>query len=167
MCSKHGREIPARPLKSYPCGQGTPRRMRPSRSEPLRTVERAKIRWPDHAGLNPSEIKQAAKVSHVTVYACLRKALAMGLEAGRKDAFHRPQEPRIDHADKAWVVHLACTKPKELGYAAELWTRSALAAHVRKHAAATAHPNLRLRHKFRRTQVARLCENRRKQSKQR
>src|SRR6266481_2890628 len=141
--------------------------LRHSRSASLRTVERANILWHYHAGLNPSEIKQAAKVSRVTVYACLRKALAMGLEAGRKDAFHRPQEPRIDHADKAWVVHLACTKPKELGYAAELWTRSALAAHVRKHAAATAHPNLRLRHKFRRTQVARLCENRRKQSKQR
>src|SRR5256885_13167624 len=38
----------------------------------------------------------------------------------------------ITSADKAWVVHLACTKPKELGYASELWTRSALAAHVRK-----------------------------------
>src|SRR6266436_7007246 len=116
--------------------------LRHSRSASLRTVERANILWHYHAGLNPSEIKQAAKVSRVTVYACLRKALAMGLEAGRKDAFHRPKEPRIDHADKAWVVHLACTKPKDLGYAAELWTRRALAAHVRQHAAATAHPNL-------------------------
>jgi hypothetical protein len=55
----------------------------------------------------------------------------MGIEAGLKDAFHRPKEPVITGADKAWVVHLACAKPKELGYAAELWTRQSLAAHVR------------------------------------
>lgn len=116
--------------------------LRHSRSEPVRKVERANILWHYHAGLNPSEIKRTAKVSRVTVYNCLRKALAMGVEAGLKDAFHRPQEPLIDLADKAWVVHLACTKPKDLGYAAELWTRRALAAHVRKHAADTAHPNL-------------------------
>ena len=116
--------------------------LRHSRSEPVRKVERANILWHYHAGLNPSEIAQRAKVSRVTVYHCLHKALAMGVEAGLKDAFHRPREPVINHADKAWVVHLACTKPKELGYAAELWTRSALAAHVRKHAAATDHPNL-------------------------
>lgn len=115
--------------------------LRHSRTEPPRKVERANILWHYHAGLNPSQIKQAAKVSRVTVYHCLHKALAMGVEAGLKDAFHRPKEPLIDRADNAWVVHLACTKPKDLGYAAELWTRSALAAHVRKHAAA-AHPHL-------------------------
>ncbi len=115
--------------------------LRHSRSEPVRKVERAKILWHYHAGLNPTEIKAQAKVSRVTIYNCLRKALAMGLEAGLKDTFHRPKAPLIDRADKAWVVHLACTKPKELGYAAELWTRRALAAHVRQHAA-TAHPNL-------------------------
>jgi transposase len=66
----------------------------------------------------------------------------MGVEAGLKDAFHRPKEPVITTADKAWVVHLACTKPKELGYAAELWTRQALAAHVRQHAASAGHSSL-------------------------
>jgi hypothetical protein len=34
----------------------------------------------------------------------------------------------------ACVVHLACSKPKDLGYAAELRTRSTLAAHVRREA---------------------------------
>jgi hypothetical protein len=41
-----------------------------------------------------------------------------------------------------WVVHLACTKPKGLGYAAELWTRKALSVHVRQHAQAAGHPSL-------------------------
>ena len=116
--------------------------LRHSRSEPVRKVERAQIHWHYQSGLNPSQIKRTVKVSRVTVYKCLRKTLAMGLEAGLQDAYHRPKAPLIDRADKAWVIHLACTKPKELGYAAELWTRSALAAHVRQHAAATAHPHL-------------------------
>src|SRR2546427_698395 len=59
-----------------------------------------------------------------------------------KDAFHRPKERVITSADKAWVVHLACTQPKELGYAAELWTRQSLAVHVRQQAQATGHPSL-------------------------
>lgn len=61
----------------------------------------------------------------------------MGLEAGLKDRFHRPKEPVIGLEDKAWVVHLASTKPKDPGYAAELWTRQALADHVRHLAVST------------------------------
>ena len=55
---------------------------------------------------------------------------------GFKDAYHRPREPVITEAAKAWVVHLACSKPKEYGYAAELWTRESLARHVRQQAVA-------------------------------
>ena len=54
----------------------------------------------------------------------------MGLEAGLKDRFHRPKEPVIGPEAKSWVVHLSCTKPKEMGCAAELWTRQGLADHV-------------------------------------
>jgi transposase len=113
-----------------------------SRAAPLREVERARILLQYHRGSNPSAIQRALNISRVTIYHCLHKALEMGVEAGLKDAFHRPKEPVITTADKAWVVHLACTKPKDLGYAAELWTRQALAAHVRQHAASAGHPSL-------------------------
>jgi hypothetical protein len=113
-----------------------------SRAAPVREVERARILLHYHAGKNPSAIQKALKISRVTIYHCLHKALAMGMEAGLKDAFHRPKEPVIGIADKAWVVHLACTKPKDLGYAAELWTRKSLAAHVRQQASAAGHPSL-------------------------
>jgi hypothetical protein len=59
-----------------------------------------------------------------------------------KDAYHRPKEPVITEEARAWVVLLACSKPKDLGYAAELWTRSALARHVRAHAVKAGHPSL-------------------------
>ena len=113
-----------------------------SRAAPVREVERARILLHYRAGNNPSAIQRALGISRVTIYHCLHKALEMGIEAGLKDAFHRPKEPVIGSADKAWVVHLACTKPKELGYAAELWTRQSLAAHVRQQAAAAGHPSL-------------------------
>jgi len=113
-----------------------------SRAAPVREVERARILLHYHAGKNPSAIQKALKISRVTIYHCLHKALAMGMEAGLKDAFHRPKEPVIGIADKAWVVHLACTKPKDLGYAAELWTRKSLAAHVRQQASAAGHASL-------------------------
>jgi hypothetical protein len=113
-----------------------------ARAAPVREVERARILLRYHAGQNPSAIQRALSISRVTIYHCLHKALEMGLEAGLKDLFHRPKEAAISSADKAWVVHLACTKPKDLGYAAELWTRKELAAHVRRHAASTGHPSL-------------------------
>ena len=37
---------------------------------------------------------------------------------------------------------LACQKPKELGYAQELWTTRLLAKHARKHGLAAGHPSL-------------------------
>lgn len=113
-----------------------------SRAAPVREVEPARILLQYRAGGNPSAIQEALGISRVTIYHCLHKALEMGIEAGLKDAFHRPKEPVITNPDKAWVVHLACTKPKELGYAAELWTRQSLAVHVRQHAQAAGHPSL-------------------------
>jgi hypothetical protein len=66
----------------------------------------------------------------------------MGVEAGMKDTPHKPREAVITDDAKVWVVSLACSKPKDLGYAAELWTRSALARHVRDHAATAGFPAL-------------------------
>ena len=43
---------------------------------------------------------------------------------------------------RAWVTSLACQKPKDLGYAQELWTTRLLAPHVRKHCAVAGHPSL-------------------------
>jgi len=70
----------------------------------------------------------------MTVDKCINKALSMGVEAGLADLYHWPKNPVITPEAKAWVVSLACTSPKDLGMAAELWTRSALAAYVRTHA---------------------------------
>ena len=85
---------------------------------------------------------RAVKMTRKSVGKWIERALAMGVEAALKDAYHRPREPRISEEAKAWVVHLACSKPKQLGYAAELWTRGALARHVRQHAVEAGYPAL-------------------------
>jgi len=51
-----------------------------------------------------------------------------------KDTYHRPHAPELTEEAKAWVVRLACTKPKDHGRAAEVWSISALAEFVASHA---------------------------------
>ncbi len=73
---------------------------------------------------------------------CIDKALADGVSAGLKDTYHRPHAPEITEEAKAWVVSLACTKPKDHGRAAEVWSISALAEFVASHAEEAGHPRL-------------------------
>jgi transposase len=82
------------------------------------------------------------EITRKSVRKWIDKALAMGAEAALKDAYHRPRAPVITEQARAWVVHLACSKPQELGYAAELWTRSLRAQHVRREALRAGHPSL-------------------------
>ena len=107
-----------------------------SRTAPLREVERAKVLLAFAQGKAPTEIQRLLGISRPTIYKCIDKALAAGVRTGLRDRFHRPHAPQISDEAKAWVVDLACRKPKDLGLAAELWTLSALAAYVAKHAAA-------------------------------
>lgn len=112
-----------------------------SRTASVRMVQRARILRHYLEGESFSSIAQRMGTARRIVYKCVDKALAMGVEAALKDLPRRGQTPSITTEDKAWVQHLACTKPKDLGYAAELWTRQALASHVRK-LATEGHPAL-------------------------
>jgi transposase len=105
-----------------------------SRTAPSREVERAKVLLAYAAGKSPTEIQRALHVSRPTIYKCIDKALAAGVVNGLRDHYHRPSPPQISEAAKAWVVDLACRKPKDLGLASELWTLSALAEYVASHA---------------------------------
>ncbi len=68
--------------------------------------------------------------------------MAGGAEAGLKDAYHRPRKPEITEEAKAWVVNIACTKPKDHGLAAELWTILALAGFLSERAEGAGYPRL-------------------------
>lgn len=113
-----------------------------SRTAPIREVERAKILLGYADGATISELMRRIGVGRPMIYKCIDKALAAGVGAGLKDAYHRPHEPEITDEAKAWVVSLACTKPTDHGLAAELWSISALARFVSEHAVAQGHLRL-------------------------
>src|SRR6266849_262872 len=116
--------------------------LRQSKTGPFRDVQRAQILWRYHAGETVSQIARALKTTRKSVLKWIDKTLQIGAKVGMKDTPHKPREAVITDDAKAWVVSLACCKPKEFGYAAELWTRSALARHVREHAIEAGYPAL-------------------------
>jgi transposase len=117
-------------------------RLRDSRKAPKRETERAAILLRYAGGDGPTTIQQQLGVSRPTIYKCIDKALAAGAQSGLKDRYHRPKAPVITQQAKAWVLNLACTKPKDHGLAAELWTLSALARYTREHAPAQGHGSI-------------------------
>ena len=113
-----------------------------SRTAPRREVQRAEILLGFVAGREISAIARTVGVSRTAAYKCIDKAVAMGAKAGLADTYHRPHPPVISPEAAAWCVSVACLKPKDLGYAAELWTRQSLANHLRAHAVDAGHPSL-------------------------
>ena len=114
-----------------------------SQTQPLREVQRAKILIYYHSGENITKIQQLVGLSRKAIYKWIDRALARGIETGTQDQYHSPKLPVITLEAKAWVVNVACTKPKEFGYAAEIWTHSKLAEHTRKYAPAAGHDCLK------------------------
>lgn len=113
-----------------------------SRTAPVREAERAGVLLRYAQGASISEIQRQLGVSRPMIYKCIDKALAAGVQVGLKDAYHRPFAPEITEEAKAWVVSVACAKPKEVGLAAELWSISALASYVAAHAEEAGFPRL-------------------------
>ena len=103
-----------------------------SRTHPLRLVQRAQILLNFAEGQKIEMVAKTAKASRPTVYECIKKALAGGIEVALKDYYHCPKAATITEEAKSWVMHFACTKPKDLGFAAEMWTQGALAKYARK-----------------------------------
>lgn len=110
-----------------------------SRKASLREVQRSQVLLHYADGFPISQIQDLVKVSRPTVYKCIDKALAAGPDAGLKDHYHRPFDPSITSEAKAWIVNLACTKPKDHGLAAELWTLKELAKYSRTYAPEAGH----------------------------
>ena len=116
--------------------------MRQSRTAAMLYLQRARILWRYQFGETVAQIVRAVNTTRNSALKWIDKALQVGAMAGMKDTPHKPREAVITDDAKAWVVHLACAKPKDPGYAAELWTRSALAGRVRREAVTAGFPAL-------------------------
>lgn len=104
-----------------------------SKTLPYREVQRAKLLILYSEGNSVTQINKITSISRETINEHINRALNIGVKEALKDMYHSPKEPVITDDAKLWVQHIACTKPKEHGYAAELWSYSKLAEHVRKH----------------------------------
>ena len=113
-----------------------------SRTEAAGRVQRAAILLRYHASDSISEIARSLGTNRPLVERCVNKALQLGAAQALGDLPGRGRKPAMTPEARAWVVSLACQKPKDLGYAQELWTTRLLAEHIRKHSMAAGHPSL-------------------------
>lgn len=116
--------------------------IRQSRSEPLPRVERARILLLYAQGTSVSAIARALQTNRPKIERCLDKALQLGALAALDDLPRSGRPARIPPEARAWMVSVACQKPKDLGYPEELWTTRLLASHIRAHCLEAGHPSL-------------------------
>lgn len=130
------------PLKLSPSDQDFLTTLSRSRTEPKQRVERAGVLLAYAAGNKIAAIISLAGVSRYQVGLTLDKAALYGVRVALDDLPRAGRTPAITAEAKAWIVNLACTKPKDLGYSYELWTTRLLAEHAQKHGVAAGQPSL-------------------------
>src|SRR3977135_6814 len=113
-----------------------------SRTEPASRVERARILLAYRDTPSFYAVGRALGMHHQTIQRCVERAAEWGSLAALDDSPRPGKEATITADAKAWLVSLACQKPKDLGYPHELWTTRLLASHVRAHAPAAGHARL-------------------------
>ena len=113
-----------------------------SRTEAVARVQRAQMLLRYAQGQTVSAVAQALHTNRPRVERCVSKALELGVRAALRDLPGRGRRRSLTDEDKTWVVDLACQKPKDLGYAQELWTTRLLAKHIRTHSVKAGHPQL-------------------------
>lgn len=113
-----------------------------SRTESLQRVERARILLGYAKGETVSAIARKLGTNRPKINRCIDKGLELGVEAALNDLPGRGRKRSITSEARSWLVSLACRKPKDLGYAQELWTTRLLAQHARGHCDSAGHPSL-------------------------
>lgn len=113
-----------------------------SRTDQQRRVERARILLAYVDGESISAIARRLGTNRRKIDRLVDKALELGPLAALDDLKRRGRPADITPEARAWLLALACRKPRELGYSYELWTTDLLARHAREHCAAEGHPSL-------------------------
>src|SRR5580693_8395938 len=116
--------------------------IRRSRTEERRRTVRAAILLDAADGMTDKANALVRQVNRNTVVLCVRKYLGFGLEAALGELPRSGKPRQVSDDAIAWIQNLACQKPKDLGYAQELWTYQLLTAHVRREAPAAGYGEL-------------------------
>ena len=113
-----------------------------ARTIQAQTVIRAKILLLKADGISIDAIADKVDLNRKSVMLCINKYLEGGVENALYDAPGRGRNAEITDDEKAWVINIACQKPKDLGYSAEVWTRALLTKHINKYAEKAGHMRL-------------------------
>lgn len=106
-------------------------------------VDRARILlWKSEARSDKS-IADSLGISVNTVRRCIDQYLSNGINPALFDEERSGRPPEITDDAKAWIISIACQKPCGPGYAAELWTLSALHKHIQTSAEQAGYPRLK------------------------
>jgi transposase len=114
-------------------------RLSQSRTEEYRRVERARMLLHYADGLSVPKIAKLLNTTVPKTNRCVDKALERGIKEALEEEQRSGRPPEITPEAKAWVISLACQKPKDLGYSYEMWTLRLLASHIREHAEKEGH----------------------------
>jgi putative transposase len=117
-------------------------RLSRSRNQAASIVERSKIVLLSHQGKNDTEISRELKVDYKTVRLWIQRVLDFGVKDGLVDKSRSGRPQDISAESRAWIISLACMKPKDLGYPHEIWTQRLLAEHIRENCIKEGHPDL-------------------------
>ena len=113
-----------------------------ARTIQAQTVSRARIMLLRADGLPIDTIADKVGINRKSVMLCLKKFSEGGIENALYDAPGRGRNAEITDDEKAWIINIACQKPVDFGYSAEVWTRALLTKHINKCAEAAGHIRL-------------------------
>lgn len=118
-----------------------------ARTIQAQTVARARILLLKANGLSIAEIADKVGLNRKSVMLCINKYNEGGVENALFDAPGRGRNAEITDEEKAWIINIACQKPKEFGYSAETWTYAKLTSHINMNAEAAGYIRLSTIHK--------------------
>lgn len=106
---------------------------------PTIIAQRAKILLYKSQGMSNDAVADNLGINKRTVLLWTNKYANRNKEDTLEDLLNvakgRGCKDEIVGEARTWLISIACTKPKDYGYAAETWTTKALTAHIRKTAA--------------------------------
>ena len=118
-----------------------------ARTIQAQTVNRARILLLKADGCSIDNIADKIGINRKSVMLCLNKYAQGGVENALSDAPGRGRNAEITDDEKAWIINIACQKPRDFGYSAETWTYARLTSHINRNAETAGFTRLSTIHK--------------------
>lgn len=114
-----------------------------TRTIQAQVVDRARMLLWKSEGKTDKSIAEGLGVSVNTVRRCVDRYLNSGINLAIFDDERSGRPVEITDDAKSWIISIACQKPCDLGYSAELWTLAALHKHIQTNAEEAGYPRLK------------------------